>query len=463
MADLFRHPTCGAPPAGRVDALLRALARHGLPCETTAPGPGLLMFATGGAAASADPVLHERLRDASRSGAARIVAVHLGDGELCSARHWSLLAAGAADVIDGQNPDEAAAMLAARVQRWAQIDALVASPLVKEHLVGDSPAWQRLVRQAVEVAAFSDAGALIVGESGTGKELTARLVHTLWSRGRQRDGQQAPLVVLDCSTVQPELAGSEFFGHERGAFTGASAPRDGAFALADRGTLFLDEVGELPAAQQAQLLRVIQERSYKRIGGSAWQRSEFRLVCATNRELDAEVARGAFRSDLYWRIAGCILRMPSLRERREDILPLAQRFLAEALATPPAKPPQLQPAVREHLEQRPYPGNVRELRQLMQRIAARHVGDGPITVGDLPDDERPGDIAAAPPDWRHAGFDDAIQQALRLGVGLRDISAQAANTAIRIAVGEEGGNLQRAARRLGVTDRALQMRRAGGQ
>lgn len=327
--------------------------------------------------------------------------------------------------------------------------------MVQQNLCDASPARRRVLREVVEVACFTAGNVLITGESGTGKELTARLIHTL-----DRRAGKGQLVVLDCTTVMPELAGSEFFGHERGAFTGATGPRDGAFALANGGTLFLDEVGELPASMQPQLLRVIQERSFKRLGGSQWSSTQFRLVCATHRNLQAGVADGAFRGDLYHRIAGCRLRLPPLRERHDDILLLARGFLAEA--RPGREPPPFQEPVRDYLLGRGYPGNVRELRQLMFRIAGRHLGDGPITVGDLPDDERPAGTEAPEPDWRGPGFDDVIRRALCLGVGLKDISTHAAEAAIRIAVGEEGGNLQRAARRLGVTDRALQLRRAGG-
>src|SRR4029450_8247587 len=161
--------------------------------------------------------------------------------------------------------------------------------------------------------AFSQVSVLIVGESGTGKELIARLIHDLDQRRDKGD-----FVVVDCTTIVPELSGSELFGHERGAFTGAVGTREGAFALADGGTLFLDEVGELPLPLQGQLLRVVQARMYKRVGGNHWHRTEFRLVCATNRDLAREVERDAFRSDFYYRIANWPCRLPPLGERRGD-------------------------------------------------------------------------------------------------------------------------------------------------
>src|SRR5262249_5035658 len=143
------------------------------------------------------------------------------------------------------------------------------------------------------------------------------------------------------------LSGSEFFGHERGAFTGAVSQRDGAFALADGGTLFLDEVGELPLPLQAQLLRVVQERTYKRVGGNTWHRTNFRLVCATNRDLLAQVGRGEFRADLYYRIASFVCKLPPLRQRLDDVIPLAEYFLRQMY--PNGEPPQLDDAVRAYL------------------------------------------------------------------------------------------------------------------
>jgi transcriptional regulator with GAF, ATPase, and Fis domain len=264
------------------------------------------------------------------------------------------------------------------------------------------------------------------------------------------------LVVVDCTTIVPELAGSEFFGHERGAFTGAIAARDGAFALADGGTLFLDEVGDLPLGLQAQLLRVVQEGTYKRVGGNTWQRTNFRLVAATNKDLQQAVASGAFRRDLYYRIAGVTCQLPSLRERTDDILRLARHFMQQLRSDTEAI--DLDDLVREYLLSRTYSGNVRDLKQLMTRIVYRHVGSGPITVGDIPEEERP--AMESLHDRSDQLFEQAIRRALVSGVGLKDISRAVTEAAIRIAVRDEEGNLQRAARKLGVTDRALQLRRA---
>ena len=431
------------------EALRAALAQQGVDAIDAAPSAvaGLLLFE------QVDAEQCDALRELARAAHGRTLALQFGAPVPSANDVWRLLHAGAADVLCGGDAAAVARAAAARLQRWREVDVCLAEPLVREHLVGDSPAWRRVLRQLVEVARFSDRNLLVVGESGTGKELAARLLHTLDTRPDKRE-----LVLLDCTTVQPELAGSEFFGHERGAYTGAALARDGAFALADHGTLFLDEVGELPSGLQPQLLRVIQERSYKRLGATPWQRSEFRLVCATHRQLEDDVADGRFRADLYHRIAACRLRMPPLRERREDIVPLAAHFLAEAC--PDAVPPRLDPAVQAWLQRRDYPGNVRELRQLVARVAARHVGEGPITVGDIPEDDRPAPGVPVEPDWRQEGFDAAIGTALAQGASLREIGAHATAVAIRLALACADGNLQRAARHLGVTDRALQMRRA---
>ena len=381
----------------------------------------------------------------------RVLVLQAGDAAADSALVWRLLHAGASDVLAWSSAD-IAGRINARFERWRAVDALVHSPPVQDRLVGVSAAWRSALRRIVEVARYTSAFVLLIGESGTGKELVARLVHELDSNAARNE-----LVVVDCTTIVPELSGSEFFGHERGAFTGAVATRDGAFAAADGGTLFLDEVGELPMPLQAQLLRVIQEGTYKRVGGNTWRHAAFRLVCATNKNLPEAIAGGHFRNDLYYRIASWVFRVPSLQERREDILPLAKYFLRVFRPDTPGL--DFEPAVRDFLVGRTYPGNVRDLRHLIARIASLHVGPGPITVGDIPVDEYPA-FGADGADWRNADFEQAIRHAVAIGAGLKEISQAAAETAMRIAIDSENGSLQLAARRLGVTDRALQMRRA---
>ncbi len=434
-------------------AVLESLRKAGVRtplCDKLAictPGVVLLEEMTG--------ELFRFLNDVSDHGRKQILALVPTSAMLNSGGAWKLLQAGATDVMAWDMLGVPSQEIAERLERWRVIEEFLASPVVKENLIGSSLAWTRVLRQCIEVAKFTDSAVLITGESGTGKELLARLIHTLDSRADKRN-----LVVLDCTTVVPELSGSEFFGHELGAFTGAVAARDGAFALADGGTLFLDELGELPLGLQAQLLRVIQEHIYKRVGGNEWLKTDFRLVCATNRDFSKDLACGKFRSDLYYRVAVCLMEVPPLRDRREDILPLTNYFLRQHSSK--SEPPALSDEVRDFLCRREYPGNVRELKQMVTRLAYHHVGKGPITAGDVPEDNRP----ALPLDrncWLDDHFAQSIRTALALGVGLKEIGAAAERIAVNVAISEANGNLRRAAQKLGVTDRALQLRRAAKQ
>jgi len=399
-----------------------------------------------------DQSVESALREACEFGV-RVLAIHDGEDLISPSGIWRLLEAGASDVMNSSDPG-LLDRIQARLARWTEVEE-VARDLARK-LIGSSRIWRRLLQELVEGTRFNQLPALILGETGTGKELLANAIHEIDSRHAKRT-----LVTVDCTNLAPELSGSELFGHEKGAFTGAINSRDGAVSLAHKGSLFLDEVGELPLPLQAQLLRVIQEKTYRRVGGNAWHQSDFRLICATNRDLAAEVSSGHFRADLYFRIASSVFRSPPLRERREDILPMARYFLEQVDSNEPIDG--MDPAVEQFLQSRDYPGNVRELRQLVLRIGQRHTGPGPITPGDVPSDEWPKGDAG----WRSwpeadSGFDEAIGRALDAGISLQEISNAAKDAAIRMTVHREQGNLQRAAKRLGVTDRALQIRKAGG-
>jgi transcriptional regulator with GAF, ATPase, and Fis domain len=371
-------------------------------------------------------------------------------GELRRGASGRLLASGAADVL-GWEEHATLLRISRRLERWARIDKVVAEPPVASRLIGSSRPFRAFLRELVEVAMFGTGSVLLLGDSGTGKQAAAELVHALDLRP-----DKAHLITVDATTLIPELAGSELFGHERGSFTGATAAREGAFALADRGTLFLDEIGELPPSLQAQLLRVLQERTYKPVGANYWCSSRFRLVSATNRALDQEVVANRFRSDLFHRVATHVLRLPSLGERSDDILPLARHFFAELL--PPASQVELHPELEEHLLGRAFPGNVRELRQLIESIAARYAGPGPVTLADLPRLERD-EIGAN--EWHDTGFQTAIRRAILLGITASEIEEVTRGTTKRIALEMSSGNLQMASRQLGLTERALQKWRAG--
>ena len=432
------------------EAILQSLRQAGI--ETDAldsddvTGPGLLIFD------HVSAQVCDALRAVTAGGDRRVLAVSTTGAALAGDQSWRLLMAGASDALAWNDPATSAHAVAARLERWAEVDRIMLSPAVQDQLVGHSPCWLATLRQAVEVGCFTEAPVLITGESGTGKELVARLIHSLDRRHAKRQ-----LVVLDCSTIVAQLSGSEFFGHERGAFTGAIAPRDGAFALADGGTLFLDEVGELSLEMQMQLLRVVQEHTYKRVGGNNWKSTRFRLICATNRDLDVEVEAGRFRADLYYRIAGVRCHLPPLRDRGADIPELIAHFLKAApggcAATGVDEP------VMRWLINRQYRGNVRELQLVLTRMLYRHAGSGPVTVGDVPEEERQAapDVSAA---WDDAGFVSAISRAVSAGVRLKEIGHAAEDAAERIALVQANGNIHQAAARLGVTDRALQLRRA---
>lgn len=409
-------------------------------------GPGMVFFS------EATDALYDFVREASHRGHERVLAMTDSCHALDDTIAWRLLHSGASDVFEWNTRDPSARMVIARFQRWAHIDELVYSSLVRDNCIGQSYAWISTLRHIVEIACFTNTSVLITGETGTGKELIARLIHTLDTRPTK-----GKLVIVDCTTIVPELAGSELFGHEKGAYTGAVTPRDGAFGLAHEGTLFLDEIGELSLPLQAQLLRAIQERTYKRVGGNSWQTTNFRLVCATNRDLQHEVKKGRFRSDLFYRITGHICRLPSLRERLEDIPLLVHHFIKEFHRENAS--PDTDARVGLYLLQRDYPGNIRDLRYVVARMVERHVGPGPITIGHLHKEDRlPHGINQQ--DWCRSLLTQSVSQSLLCGIGLKEIGRLTEELAVQIALERANGNIHHAAQQLGVTDRALQLRKA---
>jgi formate hydrogenlyase transcriptional activator len=240
-------------------------------------------------------------------------------------------------------------------------------------LIGGSPALLEVIRQALQVAP-TDTTVLILGETGTGKERLARLMH---EHSLRRDH---PMVKVNSGGIAPGVAESELFGHERGSFTGASARRIGRFELAHRGTLFMDEVGELPPDLQVKLLRALQEREIERVGGTQPIRVDLRVIAATNRDLDEDVRAGRFRADLFYRLNVLPLRMPPLRERREDIPTLATHFL-DLYARRLRKPLQgFTAATMRRLEAYDWPGNVRELQNVVERLCV--LATGPTVSGE---------------------------------------------------------------------------------
>ncbi|MCJ8166193.1 sigma 54-interacting transcriptional regulator [Pontibacter sp. E15-1] len=372
----------------------------------------------------------------------QIIAVALS--ALPQGASWRLLKAGATDVMVWQAPENAVAPITARLKYWESARQQLG--FLEKQLIGKSKVWRSTLRQIVEMAA-TDCPILLLGESGTGKELVTKGIHALDSRTEKHE-----LVVVDCTTIVPGLSGSELFGHEKGAFTNAISTRDGAFALANGGSLFLDELGELPPTLQAELLRVLQEGTYKRVGSNVWRKTKFRLISATNRDLAKDVQSGHFRQDLFYRVSGYTCQLPSLRERREDIPLLIDHFLRQHHQ----KSQPVDPEVYQYLSVRDYPGNVRELQQLVSRIAHKHVGDGPFTLGDIPEADRPSFEEAATLPGK-TELEQAIRRMLYTGIGLKDLKDLVTNIAKEIAMDDKHGNVKMAAQKLGCSERTLQM------
>jgi PAS domain S-box-containing protein len=270
-------------------------------------------------------------------------------------------------------------------------------------LVGSSPAWLAAM-DAVRRVAATDSTVLLLGESGTGKELIARAIH------HDSPRRHAPLVKLNCAAIPATLIESELFGHERGAFTGATSLRVGRFEQAGHGTLLLDEVGELPLEAQAKLLRVLQEREFERLGGTRTLPCEARIIAATNRDLRALVEAGRFRADLYYRLNVFPLRLPALRERPGDVPLLARHFLGKLQRRLGRPLVGFTAAGERRLGEHHWPGNVRELENVVERAAV--LADGPLLdVALLDGPASQGAPPAAPPVPDRARLVDALERA----------------------------------------------------
>jgi len=304
-------------------------------------------------------------------------------------------------------------------------------------LIGES-APMRQIRATIEKLARSQAPVFICGDSGTGKEVAARLIHALGPRAGK------PFIAVNCGAIPENLMEREFFGHRKGAFTGADRDHDGFFQAAHGGTLFLDEVVELPMTMQVKLLRAIQERRVRRIGGVTEESVDTRIISASHYELGKAVEAGRFRHDLYYRLNVIDLRMPMLRERREDI-PLLANQIARRLASASGRAvPALTPKAMAALVEYSYPGNVRELENILERAFALSEGDS-IDVAEL-------NLAPAPVQ------SGASAEAGWPGMPLQDYLDQVEREAILRALNATGWNRTAAARLLGVTFRSLRYR-----
>jgi DNA-binding NtrC family response regulator len=315
--------------------------------------------------------------------------------------------------------------LAAQRSAAAERAGLVAR--LTPELVAESTSMQAALAAARKVAA-SDATVLLLGESGTGKSQLARWLHFVSRRAA------GPLVEVHCAALPETLLEGELFGHERGAFTGAAQRRPGHLAAADGGTLFLDEIGDITPATQVKLLRFLQDRTFVPLGATAERTVDARVVAATNADLEAAVREGRFREDLWYRLDVFTIRVPPLRERREDVLPLAARFLAGRGVSPDA----LSLGARDRLLAHAWPGNVRELENVLER-ALIMAGDGAIEAAHV--------LPAQPSQPRSA----RAAELLGAGFALDDLEREL----IQAALARSGGNKAAAARLLGVTRRRL--------
>ena len=298
----------------------------------------------------------------------------------------------------------------------------------RHRLTGSSPSVRK-VRQSIEQVAEFDINVLVTGESGTGKELVARTVHELSNRADK------PFVPINCGAIPPDLLESELFGHEKGAFTGAIASRTGRFEMAEGGTLFLDEIGDMALPMQVKLLRVLQERSFERVGSNQTRQCNVRVIAATHRDLPDAVAQGEFREDLFYRLNVFPIEMPPLRKRVTDLPRLFDELLVTHQGNGQAKLRISAPALAA-LTAYPWPGNIRELSNLVERLAILKP-EGTIELNDLPEKYR----AAAT-----AGL--AITPAVEVGTGLKGYLQSVERDLIREAMTASGGVTAQAARLL---------------
>jgi two-component system nitrogen regulation response regulator NtrX len=311
----------------------------------------------------------------------------------------------------------------------AENERLRAQALRAHEIVGSSEPILRL-KQQIAQAAPTNGWVLITGENGTGKELVARQIHLQSRRAAE------PFVEVNCAAIPEELIESELFGHEKGAFTGAIARKLGKFEMAHRGTLFLDEIADMSLKTQAKVLRVLQESKFERVGGTEPIEVDVRVIAATNKDLEKEIAGGTFREDLYYRLAVLPFHVPPLRERREDIPVLARAFVEEFCAEAGARPKTVTPRAVHLLQAYPWPGNVRELRNLMERLVLMTPGPR-IQPEDVPESVR---VAAPREDGGTAGTLDEARRAFErefLVAKLREHGWNVSRTAEAVGLARE--------------------------
>jgi DNA-binding NtrC family response regulator len=310
-----------------------------------------------------------------------------------------------------------------------------------EALVGNHPSIQRL-KDLIRTVADSDSTVLVLGDSGTGKELVARAIHQM------SDRDDRPLIPVNCGAIPEDLLESELFGHVKGAFTGASIDRPGRFALADGGTIFLDEIGDMSPKLQVKILRVLQEQEFEPVGSTKTLKVNVRVVAATNRDLEKDVVDGRFREDLFYRLNVIPLQLPPLRERTDDIPLLVDHFVAKFNASKGRRISNFSEAAIKTMQRHRWPGNVRELENLVERMAILHQ-QGVIEVEHLPDrvtgrTSGPADLAAAP------SASHTLPTLGAEGVDLNRVVGEFEFRLIQQALERTGGVKNRAAQLLGI-------------
>jgi transcriptional regulator with GAF, ATPase, and Fis domain len=356
------------------------------------------------------------------------------------------------ELAESRRADEATARAARLEARVRALTDELDSRSGYRRAVGESRQWRQVLTEATQVAP-TDTTVLLLGESGTGKEVVARFLHRASARNA------GPFVALNCAALPEQLLEAELFGYERGAYTGAVQTKPGQLEQAAGGTLFLDEVGEMSLSAQAKFLRVLQEREFQRLGGTRVLRTDARVVAATNRDLQRAIGNGAFREDLYYRLNVFAIRLPPLRDRRDDILPLSEAFLSEigrGFGRPPAG---ISRDARQRLVEYHWPGNVRELRNILERAAILCDG-GLITAGHLALNPVPATMSSEPP-----SVATAPQGAAAVAAPLRPAPPSSAGdlktlerTMIEEALQNARFNKSKAAKALGLTRHQLYIR-----
>ncbi|MCB5251513.1 MAG: sigma-54 dependent transcriptional regulator [Candidatus Cloacimonadaceae bacterium] len=251
------------------------------------------------------------------------------------------------------------------------------SELIQMPVIGSSEALKAVLKAGMDYAGFKDTPVIITGESGTGKEIVARIIHYASSR------KDKNFIPINCSALPEQLLESEFFGYQKGAFTGATQDKKGILELASGGTIFLDEIGDMPPPLQAKLLRVLEEKKFRKLGSSVETSIDLRFVAATNRNLEEDIAAQRFRADLYYRLAACKIHIPALRERSEDIQELLRHFATSFCQTNNIRMPELDPILIDEIQHYDFPGNVRELKNMVERAIITNQ-DGILDKDDFP-------------------------------------------------------------------------------